>query len=132
MKRAFFVSLFLACVFLIGSSGMALAQCADYECSWLTFCDGELDGGGMGWCIELCDDGFEVYASDYFWYEAWLYPASDGKHFLGTADTMDGWAGYSLEFNGRSLIGLFSFIQEDEGCIEVDRCVPSTMCSVVP
>ena len=133
MKKVFFVSLLLVSLFLIGSSGVASAQeCTDYECSWITTCDGEVDSIDYGWCIELCTDGFEFYATDYDWYEAWLYPAPDDKHLLGTADTDYDWAGYSIEFKGRSLIGIFSFIQEDEGCVEVDHCVPSTNCSYGP
>ena len=139
MKKVFVGSLLLVSVFLIGNAELASAQCMNYqdhECTYIAFCEGELVYLGDNWCIELCyDDGFEVYATDYDFFEGWLYPASDNKHLLGTAYVyynFPGWSGLSIEFKGRSLISNFSFIQNDYGCTEIDECKPSNNCYFGP
>jgi hypothetical protein len=137
MKKTFFVSLLLISAFIVGSSGVAWAppSCLDYqdyECSYTIYCDGETSGGGSSWCIRLCfDDGFEVYATDFNFYEGWLYPATGKKNLLGTAHIYDeypGWAGYSVDFKGRALTYRFSYIQDGNGCVEVGKCKPSNNC----
>ena len=132
MKKVFFISLLLISVFLIGSSGVASAQCMDYqdyECQYTVYQYGYIDGGVDYDCIEVCfDDGFEVYATDYGFFETWLYPAPGKKNLLGVADTGAGWAGFSMEFNGRSMTYKFSFIQDDDGYTEKGTCIPSNNC----
>ena len=135
MKKIFVVSLLLVSVFLIGNSGTALAQCMDYqdyECTFVWYLDGAVDYVGVDpYCIELCfDDGFEVYATDYMWFEAWLYPATDNRHLLGTIYDYyySSWGGCSIEFKGRSLIFSSSYIQDGNGWVLINRCTPSNNC----
>jgi len=133
MKKVFVVSLLLVSIFLIGNAGVASAQCTnyqDYECNYTVYQYGQISAIGFD-CIELCfDDGFEVYATDYDWFEGWLYPATGSKNLLGAAYTGEGWAGFSMDFKGRSMTYRFSFIQGDAGYTETAKCKPCDDCCV--
>jgi hypothetical protein len=132
MKKIFVISLLLVSAFIIGSSEMAAAQCQDYqdyECTYTVYQYGQTDYIDFDYCIRLCfDDGFEVYATDYDWFDGWLYPATGSKNLLGTAHTGEGWAGFSMDFKGRSMTYRFSFIQGDAGYTETAKCTPSNNC----
>ena len=125
----FVISLLVVNAFLICSSGTALAQCEylqDYTCTVTKMQDGELDSIFTD-CMELCYDGFNVYFYDAFCVDCLLYPI-DGKNFMGTAATLWGWAGCSVELNGRSLTAKVTFIQDDDGYVDIIRCTPCNDC----
>ena len=128
MKKVFVVSLLLVSIFLIGNVEVALAQCIDYhsyECTYTAYQYGEIDEMGTT-CVGLCyDDGFEVVGYG-GWFSCYLYPI-DSKNLLGTANTAYDWAGCSVEFRGRSITAKLSYIQEDEGYIDILRCKPTNV-----
>ena len=136
MKKVVLVSLLLAGIFLIGSSGTAMAQCIDYQdyaCDYI----GSSYGGGLVIgtdCVTLCyDDGFEVGIDNYGGYDelyGFLYPATDNKNLLGTCyDYLSStWAGCSVEFKGRSIIFKISWIQDGYGWVGVEHCTPCNGC----
>jgi len=128
MKKVFIVSLLLVSIFLISNAEVASAQCMDYhsyECTIAQTQYGEITNT-FNTCVGLCyDDGFEVVA--YGWFTAYLYPATDNRHLLGTANSANGWAGCSVEFKGRSLIGKLSYIQDDGGYVDIFKCTPTSV-----
>jgi hypothetical protein len=131
MKKVFVVSLLLVSIFLIGSSGKALARCLDYqeyECSVTGYQDGEVDFIDTD-CLELCfDDGFEVDIYSPFFY-GYLYPATGSKNLLGTCyDYTYSWTGCSVERRGRSITVKLSYIQEDDGYVVIHKCTPCDGC----
>ena len=131
MKKTYIVSLLLLSIFLIASSGVALADfCSDYqmyECSRIETQYGEITYTATE-CMELCYDfGFEVYIEG-FCFNGFLYPATDSRHLLGTTNTCAGWAGTSVEFKGRSIIVNLTGIQADNGYAEIYKCTPCTNC----
>ena len=136
MKKVLFISLLLVSAFLICSSGLALAQCSNYQDYTCTIMGREY---GQFYemfpdCLELCyDDGFEVYFNDFAGVdciEGDLYPAPDNKHLLGTVyDYCDwGWGGCSFEFKGKTIIAQFSWIQDDNGWGDKATCTPCNGC----
>jgi hypothetical protein len=135
MKKIFFVSLILVSAFLIGSSGVAWAPCMNYQqyqCTGTAYQYGEVDET-YGTCVGLCLDYLSYADYDYLWgewFNCYLYPATDNKHLLGTADTMYEWAGCSVELRGRSLTAKLSYIEEDEGYIDVIKCTPCNDCCI--
>src|SRR4030042_3070681 len=131
MKKVFLVSLLLLGVFLISSSGVALAQCMDwqeYQCSVIGTQYGEVDFIDTD-CLALCfDDVFEVDIYSPFFY-GYLYPATGSKNLLGTAyDYEFGWTGCSVERRGRSIISKVSYIPEDDGYVVIHKCTPCDGC----
>ena len=135
MKKVLLVSLILAGICLIGSSGTAMAQCInyqDYACDWMGMQDGEMYGIDTD-CVTLCyDDGFEVRVDDFgggnFFY-GYLYPATDPRHLLGTFyDPGYGWGGSGLEFKGVSMILKNTYIQDGSGYVLLWKCTPCNGC----
>ena len=129
MRRVILVSLLLVSLFLIGNAEMALAQCMDYrsyECTHTEKQYGEITYMGTE-CVGLCyDDEFQVdvYGSCF---ECYLYPATDLKYLLGTADTCAGWSGCSVEFKGRSIIVNVTNVQDDNGYEHLYKCTPTNV-----
>ena len=129
MKKVFLVCLLLVGIFLIGSSGKALAACMDYrsyECTHTETQYGKITYMGTE-CVGLCyDDGFEVdvYGNCFVCY---LYPATDSKYLLGTANTCAGWSGCSVEFKGRSIIVKATNVQDDDGYEHLYKCTPTNV-----
>jgi len=82
MKKVFIVSLLLIGVFLIGSSGVALAQCQQYQCTGNTSLYGVFEDYTYDTCVALCPgDPYFLWSENFSGY---LYPI-DTKNFLGTA-----------------------------------------------
>jgi hypothetical protein len=131
MKKVFLVSLLLVSIFLFGSSGVALAQCMDYQDYGCTLYETEY---GQTYdfsdtCVELCyDDDFEVIISSPCWFTGYLYPAPDYKHLAGTASTSVGWAGCSVESQGRSITAQLAYIQNGYGYVDKLKCTPCNDC----
>ena len=136
MKKILLVSLLLAGIFLIGSSGVALAQCIDYQdyyCNWIGKQYGEIYGIDTD-CVTLCyDDGFEVGIDNFGGFGefyGYLYPAKDNKHLLGTCyDFLGyGWTGCSVETKGSSRLVNLSYIQDGNGYVLQWNCTPCNNC----
>ena len=129
MKKVLIVSLLLVSIFLIGNAEAALAQCQQYDCSGIGTQYGEVFDIYTD-CVELCNFGdyYDLYG---FWFTGYLYPL-DGKHLLGTADTMGGWAGCSVELQRRSMTFTFSFIQDGNGYVDTMKCTPCDGCCMLP
>ena len=128
MKKVVFVSLLLASIFLIGSSGVALAGgCQDYKCSGVEMQYGEVSNIYTTE-VELCLSKFDADLYGY-WFDCELYPVagagSSTKNLLGTGDTEYEWAGCSVERRGRSIAVILTYIQEDEGYVDKFNC---TLC----
>ena len=130
MKKVLLISLLLVSIFIIGSSGEALAQCQDYQCTVTLFQDGEVEEVGSTQ-VELCPFyiSYPTYLTGY-WFTCYLYPTTGSKHLLGTAATMADWAGCSVEFKGRSLTAQLTYIQEDLGYANTFKCTPCDGCFV--
>ena len=135
MKKVVLVSLLLAGIFLIGSSGTAMAQCIDYQdyaCDWIETQYGEMFDHDTD-CVTLCyDDGFEVGIDDFGGYDVfygYLYPATDNKNLLGTFyGYYLGWGGCSVETKGRSIIITNTSIQDHNGWAVKFDCTPCNGC----
>jgi hypothetical protein len=122
-------------IFFMGADGIAqvdniIIVCnnfQDYECNYIVYQYGQIDGGGSD-CVELCYDGFEVFAYDSDFFAGLLYPATGSKNLLGTAYTGVGWAGFSMDFRGRSMSYRFSFVGDGSGYTETGKCTPCDDC----
>jgi hypothetical protein len=123
------------CIFLMGADGIAVTSniaCQDYECTTTETQYGEVNNHA-GACMELCPN-YPAYPNVLsgllfgYWIECYLYPATGSKNLLGTANTAYGWAGCSVERRGRSLTGKLSYIQEDEGYVDIIKCLPCNGC----
>jgi hypothetical protein len=115
-------------IFFMGADGIAQinnAVCQDYQCTGTAYEYGEVVDSGAS-CVEFCDYGFEVYATDYDLFEAWLYPATGSKNLLGTCDTYS--IGCSVESRGRSIIANITYIEEGLGYVEILKCTPCDSC----
>jgi hypothetical protein len=120
-------------LFLLGTLVMTnnvLASCPDqiqYECTGIETQYGEVTEI-YDTCVYSCTYGFEVdlYGD---WFSCYLYPINS-KNLLGTANTMDGWAGCSVEFRGKSITTKLTYIQEDEGYIDIIKCKPCDNCCI--
>jgi hypothetical protein len=129
MKKVLFVSLLLVSIFLIGNAEVALAQCdyyQDYTCTVTRMHNGEVDSIFPD-VVQLCYEGFDVYLYDLFCFECYLYPINQ-KNLLGTADTLWGWAGCSVEFSGRSITAKVTYVEEDAGNVSILKCKPCDNC----
>jgi hypothetical protein len=122
-------------IFFMGTDGIAQINnvaCQDYECTTAEAQYGEVDYYGEA-CVELCPN-YPAYpnvlsgviSGDGIY--CYLYPATGSKNLLGTANTAYGWAGCSVERRGRSLTGKLSYIQEDEGYVDIIKCLPCNGC----
>jgi hypothetical protein len=128
MKKVLFTSLLLVSVFLIGSSGVALAQCSnyqDYTCSAYVYLHGE-NIEQFTSCVELCyDDGFGVGITGPS-FTGYLYPIGppqDQDYFLGTfSETTWGFGGCFLDRQRKRIHVEFSFIQDGGGVVDKFKC----------
>jgi hypothetical protein len=129
MRKVFFISLILMSVFLC-TSAVVLAGpsvCQDYECAVIGTQYGVVDYIDTE-CVELCNDGgFETHL-DGFCFGCFLYPSTDERHLLGTADTCSGWAGCSVEFRGTSITTKLTLIQDNAGSVLKFDCKPCNDC----
>ena len=133
MKKVLFISLLLIAVFLIGSAGVASALCSnfqDYTCKATEYHDGKLVSRWVN-CVELCYDNPFYVSIESPCFEGTLYPALDYDNLLGTADAC-GLSGCSVERNGRSIGVKLSYIEEDEGFVDVYNCTPCNDCCRPP
>ena len=136
MKKVLFISLLLVAVFLIGSAGVASAQCnfqQDYTCKVHVYKNGELSPATpYPDCVRLCYEDFAVDIDDLGGEDFWgctLYPALDYQNLLGLLDSEDGPGGCSVEFpSRRSITVKLTFIEEDEGYVDVYNCTPCNNC----
>jgi len=130
MKKVFVVSLLLVSIFLIGNAEVALANgdCQDYECTYISTCDGEFDGGGKQ-CVELCTDGFFYGDIGAYWFDCDLL-ALNHKSWLGEGGSMGGDIGCSVNLSGRAMTLVISLTEVD--CIERNTCVPCDDCCMPP
>jgi len=116
---------------LNGPVGIALAVAVcqdyqDYQCTGTEYEYGEVTEI-YDTCVELClGSQYPLYLYG-GWFYGYLYPINS-KNFLGTADTYYEWAGCSVEHIGKSIKVKLSYIQEDEGYVDIFRCKPCNNC----
>lgn len=130
MKKVFLISLLLVIVFLIGSSGVALASCdylQDYRCT-VTKMQYGVTVSIFSDCMQLCYVGPNVYLYDPFCVYCYLYPVTGDKYLLGNATTLWGLAGCYVELKGRSLTARLTFIEENQGYVDIIKCTPCDGC----
>jgi hypothetical protein len=108
---------------------LAVAVCQDYQdyqCTGTEYEYGEVTEI-YDTCVELClGSQYPLYLYG-GWFYGYLYPINS-KNFLGTADTYYEWAGCSVEHSGKSIKVKLSYIQEDEGYVDIFRCKPCNNC----
>ena len=135
MKKVLFLSLLLVAVFLIGSSGVAVGACIDYQdytCKAHVYQNGEFEEPPFPDCVRLCYEDFAVDVNDEGGEDFWgciSYPALDYENLLGSFDSEFKSGGCSVEFSSRRSITVkLTFIEEDEGYVDVYNCTPCNNC----
>jgi hypothetical protein len=120
-------------IFFTGNDGIALTSnmiSQDYQCTYTAYQYGEVDEIGTN-CVRLSPSYLSLSYPTYLddgWFNCILYPATGSKNLLGTASTAYGWAGCSVERRGRSLTVKLSYIKEDEGYVDIIKCLPCNGC----
>jgi len=134
MKKVLFISLLLVAVFLIGSAGVAVGKCIDYQdytCKIHGYKNGELNQPNpFSDCVTLCyDDPFAVTIDDIGgmnYFNGTLYPALDYENLLGTFNSQNGPGGISVEFPSRRSIKVTS--EQGAGFVYVSNCTACDGC----
>ena len=135
MKKVLFISLLLIAVFLIGSSGVAVGACIDYQdytCKVHVYQNGEVVDTTSD-CVTLCYQDFAVLISDeggVGFFEGTLYPALDYEDLLGTFDSVQaGMGGCSVEFPSRRSIKVaLTLIEQGARVVDVFNCTACNKC----
>ena len=134
MKKVLFISLLLVAVFLIGSAGVASAQCnfqQDYTCKLHAYQNGKV-GATISDCVTLCYEDFAVAINDpagLDFFKGMLYPALDYEDLLGTFNSTGGMGGCSVEFPSRRSIRVnLTFIGGGIGVVNVLNCTACDGC----
>ena len=138
MKKVLFISLLLVAVFLIGSAGVASAQCnfqQDYACKAHAYVIGEfVIATPVSDCVTLCYEDFAVAIDDkgpggVKFFNGMLYPALDYEDLLGTFNSTAGMGGCSVEFPSRRSIKVaLALIEAGAGVVDVFNCTACNNC----
>jgi len=119
------ILLFIGTLVMTNNAWAVPMNCQDYQCTG-TYSQYGVVISTYDTCVELCTGGdpYNLYG---LWFFGYLYPI-DSKNFLGTASSVDGWAGCSVERKGRTITVQLTYMQQDNGYIDIIRCTPCNDC----